>query len=75
MFLVFNNFTKKSINNIASILTETVDMCWEILQAERTIAIRKRKVLNKFSVINNALCQASLSVPRKDLNHAAQTFS
>jgi len=40
---------------------EIVDVCLEMfncLQAERTIAIRKRKFLNKFSVINNALCQA-----------------
>ena len=27
------------------------------LQAEQTIAIRKRKFLNKFTAINNAVCQ------------------
>jgi len=32
------------------------------LQAERTIAIRKRKFLNKFSVIHNALCRVGLFV-------------
>ena len=35
-------------------------MCLEMfncLLAEQTIAIRKRKFLNRFSVINNALCQ------------------
>jgi len=37
-----------------------VDVCLEMfgcVQAERTIAIRKRKFLNKFSVIPNALCR------------------
>jgi len=32
------------------------------LQAERTIAIRQRKFLNKFSVIHNALCSRPLFV-------------
>ena len=31
-------------------------------QAERTIAIRKRKFLNKFCAIHNALCRVSLFV-------------
>jgi len=39
---------------------DTVDVCLEMfgcLQAERKLAIHKRKFLNKFSVTNNALCQ------------------
>jgi len=39
---------------------ETVDVCLEMfncLQPEHTMAIRKRKFLNIFSVINNVLCQ------------------
>ena len=42
-----------------SISQETVDVCLEMfgcLQAEQTIAIRKRKFFNKFCVIHNALC-------------------
>ena len=41
---------------------EIVDVCLEMfncLQAEQTIAIRKRKFLNKFSEIHNALCRVS----------------
>ena len=39
---------------------ETVDVCLEMfncLHAKQTIAICKRKFLNRFSVINNAVCQ------------------
>jgi len=60
---------------------ETVDVCLEMfgcLQAERTIAIRKRKFLkNKFSVIHNALCRvfAANGMLRQNLNHVARTFS
>jgi len=38
---------------------ETANVCLEMfnrVETERTIAIRKRKFLNKFSVIHNALC-------------------
>ena len=55
------NSTFRKIFNARS--QETVDVCLEMfncLQAEQTIAIRKRKFLNRFSVIsplNNALCQ------------------
>jgi len=37
------------------------------LQAELTIAIRKRKFLNKFIVINNALCQVFVVSAKKEL--------
>jgi len=37
------------------------------LQAEQTIAIRKREFLNKFSVINNVLCQVSVVNAKKEL--------
>jgi len=50
------NSTFRKIFNTRS--QETVDVCLEMfgcLQAERTIVIRKRKFLNKFSVIHNAL--------------------
>jgi len=59
----------------------TVDVCLEMfncLQSEQTIAIRKRKFLNQFSVslINNAVCQVFVvNAIRQNLNHVAQTFS
>ena len=37
------------------------------LQAERTIAIRKRKFLYKFSVIHNALCRVFVAVAKTEL--------
>jgi len=37
------------------------------LQAEQTILIRKRKFLNIFSVINNALCQVFFVNAKKEL--------
>jgi len=51
---------------------ETVDVCLEMLgclQAERTIAIRKRKFLNKFSVIglHNALCRVFVAIAKTEL--------
>ena len=49
---------------------ETVDVCLEMvgcLQAERTIAIRKRKFLNKFSVIYNALCRVFVAIVKTEL--------
>jgi len=33
----------------------------DCIQAEQTIAIRERKFLNRFSVVNNVLCQVSES--------------
>ena len=45
------------------------------LQAERTIAIRKRKFLNKFSVTHNALCRVFVAILLKqNLNHVARTL-
>jgi len=47
-----------------------VDVCLEMfgcLQAERTIAIQKRKFLNKFSIIHCA--GYSLLLLRQNLNH------
>ena len=41
-------------------------MC-NCLQDELTIAIRKRKFLNKFIVINNALCQVFVVSAKKEL--------
>jgi len=52
---VINSTLRKFFNTTSQ---ETVDVCLEMfgcLQAERTIAIRKRKFFNKFSIIHNAL--------------------
>jgi len=49
---------------------ETVDVCLEMfgcLQAEQTIAIRKRKFLNKFGVIRNALCRVFVAIAETEL--------
>jgi len=56
----------------ANLLTtcSKLDVCLEMfncLQAEQTIAIRKRKFLNKFSVINNVLCQVFVVNAKKEL--------
>ena len=52
-------------------LQETVDVCLEMfncLQAEQTIAIRKRKFLNKkFSAINNVLRHVFVVDAKKEL--------
>jgi len=40
---------------------------FNFLQAEQIIAIRKRNFLNKFSVINSALCQVFVVNAKKDL--------
>jgi len=56
-FLQFSQQRLKIFNTRSQ---EIVDVCLEMsgcLQAERTIGIRKRKFLNKFSVIHNALCR------------------
>jgi len=37
------------------------------LQAERTIAIRKRRFLNKFSVIHNALCRVFVAIAETEV--------
>jgi len=70
-YVINSTFTK--IFNTRS--QETVDVCLEMfgcLQAERTIAIRKRKFLNKFSVTHNALRRVLL---RLNLNHVERMFS
>jgi len=49
---------------------ETVDVCLEMfgcLQAEQTIAIRKREFLNKFGVIRNALCRVFVAIAKTEL--------
>jgi len=46
------------------------DVCLEMyncLQAEQTIAIRKRRFLNKYSVINNVLCHILVAYAKKEL--------
>ena len=72
---VINSTIRKIFNTRSQ---ETVDVCLKMfgcLQAERTIAIRKRKFLNKFSVklIHSALY--SLPLLRENMNHVARTFS
>jgi len=66
------NYVKKStfrkIFNTRS--QETVDACLEMfgcLQAERTIAIRKRKFLYKYSVIRNAVCRVFVAIAKTEL--------
>jgi len=49
---------------------EAVDVCLEMfgcLQAERTIAIRKRKFLNKFCVIHDTLCWVFVAIAKTEL--------
>jgi len=63
-----NHSTFRKIFNTRS--QETVDACLEMsgcLQAERTIAIRKRKLLNKFCVIRNALCMVFVAIAKTEL--------
>jgi len=72
---VINSTFRKIFNNR---LQETVDVCLEMfgcLQAERTIAIRKRKFLNKFSIIHNALCRVFVATAKTELELCSQTFS
>ena len=58
---------------------EIVDVCLEMFnchQSEQTIAIRKRKFLNKFSVIPITHCAwYSLPMLRQKSNYVARTFS
>jgi len=61
------NSTFRKIFNTRS--QETVDVCLEMfgcLQAERTIAICKRKFLNEFSVIHNALCRVFVAIAKTE---------
>ena len=73
---VINSTFRKIFNTISQ---ETVDVCLEMfgcLQAERTIVICKRKLLNKFSIIHNALCRVFVVIAKtENLNHVARTFS
>ena len=67
MFIEINS-TFRTIFNTGSQVT--VDVCLEMfgcLQAERTIAIRKRKFLNKFSVIRNVLCRVFVAIAKTEL--------
>ena len=65
------NSTFRTIFNTRS--QETVDVVLEMfgcLQAERTIAIRKRKFLNKFTyigLIHNALCMVFVAIAMTEL--------
>jgi len=62
------NSTFRKIFNTRS--QKTVDVCLEMfgcLQAERTIAIRKCKFLNKFSVIHNTLCRVFVVTAKTEL--------
>jgi len=65
-------------NKLTDCLTEQLetnrggnaDVCLEMigcLQALRTIAIRKRKFLNKFTVIHNALCSVFVAIAKTEL--------
>jgi len=57
---------------------ETVDVCLEMfgcLQAERTIAIRKRKFLNNFSVTHNALCRVFVATAKTELESCCTDVS
>jgi len=71
-----------SNNNNVDVINSTFEKifntrnAWKCLVvSSRTIAIRKRKFLNKFSVTDNALCEYSLPLLRLNLNHVARTFS
>jgi len=45
------------------------------LQAERTIAIRKRKFLSKFGVIHNALCTVFVAIAKTELESCCTDVS
>ena len=76
-----NRYMCQSINYVVNITCirkifstrsqETIDVCLEMfncLQTEQTAVIRKRKFLNKFSVINNVLyCQVFVVNAKKEL--------
>ena len=64
------NSTFRKMFNTRSQETVDVHVCLEMvgcLQAERTIAIRKRKFLYKFSVINNASCSVFVAIAKTEL--------
>jgi len=76
-----NRYMCQSINYVVNITCireifstrsqETIDVCLEMfncLRTEQTAVIRKRKFLNKFSVINNVLhCQVFVLNAKKEL--------
>jgi len=65
---VINSAFRKIFNTRSQ--ETVVDVCLEMfgcLQAERTIAIRKREFLNKFCVIHNALCRAFVVIAKTEL--------
>jgi len=56
---------------------QTVDVRLEMfgcLQAERTIAIRKRKFMNKFSVLQNAVCRVFVAIAKTELESCCTDF-
>jgi len=60
----------QGIQSLRAWIEENVDVCLEMfgcLQAERTIGIRKREFLNKFSVIHNALCKVFVVTAKTEL--------
>jgi len=64
---VINSTFRKLFNTRSQ---ETVDVRLEMfgcLQSERTIAIRKRKFLNTFCVIHNALCRVFVAIAKTEL--------
>ena len=77
--LFLRNYQYKSINYVINSTfrkifntrsQKTVGVCLEMfgcLQAERTIGIRKRKFLNKFSVTHNALCRVFVAIAKTEL--------
>jgi len=72
---VINSTFRKLFNTRSQ---ETVDVCLEMfgcIQAERTIAIGKRKFLKKFSIIHNALCSVFVVTAKSEFESCSQTFS
>jgi len=70
-YVINSTFRKKNFNRPTR-SQETVDvgLCLEMfgcLQSERTIAIRKRKFLNKFSIIHNELCTVFVAIAKTEL--------
>jgi len=56
----------RSSSNTSRYLKLKLEM-FNCLQAEQTVAIRKCKFLNKFSVINSVLCQVFVVSAKKEL--------
>jgi len=68
--IFFEQRIQKSLNRRWENADGTFLMSLEMfncLQAEQTIAIRKREFLNKFGVINNVLCQVFIVNAEKEL--------